>query len=77
LERPLPDPDSAAEILSYYYDNRDILKKDGQWCAKRLREELFTWPHIQQQLLEIVRRTLEAKAPEPEFKGFGTPVKIG
>jgi len=77
LERPLPDPDSAAEILTYYYENRDILKKDGQWCARRLREEPFTWPYIQRQLLEIVQRTLEAKAPEPEFKGFGTPVKIG
>jgi len=77
LERPLPDPESAAEILTYYYENRDVLKKDGQWCARRLREKCFTWPYIQEQLLEVVRRTLEAKAPEPQFKGFGTPVKIG
>ncbi len=76
LERWLPDPDSAAEILTYYYENRDALKKDGQWCYKRLHEEQFTWPYIQQQLLDVVKRTLEAKTPEPEFKGFGTPAKI-
>jgi D-inositol-3-phosphate glycosyltransferase len=76
LERLLPDPESAAELLTYYYENRDILKKHGQWCARRLREEPFTWPYIQQQLLEAVERTLNAKAPEPEFKGFGTPAKI-
>jgi len=77
LERFLPDPESAAEILTYYYENRDALKKDGQWCAKRLREESFTWPYIQQQLLDVIERTLDAKAPDPEFKGFGTPAKIG
>ena len=76
LERLLPDPDSAAEILSYYYENRDALKKDGQWCYKRLHEEPFTWPYIQRQLLGVVERTLNAKAAEPEFKGFGTPAKI-
>ena len=77
LERLLPDPESAAEILTYYYENRDALKKDGQWCAKRLREEPFTWPYIQQQLIDVVERTLNAEISEPEFKGFGTPVKIG
>jgi D-inositol-3-phosphate glycosyltransferase len=76
LERLLPDPESAAEILSYYYENRDALKKDGQWCYKRLREKPFTWPYIQQQLLAVVKRTLDAKSPVPEFKGFGTPAKI-
>jgi len=76
LERLLPDPESAAEILSYYYDNRDALKKDGQWCYNRLHEEPFTWPYIQQQLLDVVERTLNAKPATPEFKGFGTPAKI-
>lgn len=76
LERLLPDPESAAEILSYYYDNRDALKKDGQWCYNRLHEEPFTWPHIQQQLLDVVERTLNAKPATTEFKGFGTPAKI-
>jgi glycosyltransferase involved in cell wall biosynthesis len=76
LERLLPDPESAAEILSYYYENRDALKKDGQWCYNRLHEEPFTWPYIQQQLLDVVERTLNAKPAAPEFKGFGTPAKI-
>lgn len=76
LERLLPDPDSAAELLTYYYENRDILKEHGQWCYKRLHEEPFTWPYIQQQLKDVVKETLETKSSEPEFKGFGTPVKI-
>jgi glycosyltransferase involved in cell wall biosynthesis len=76
LERMLPDPDSAASILSYYYENRDLLKKDGQWCQKRLREEPFTWPYIQKQLKDVVNSTLNAKSAAPEFKGFGTPAKI-
>jgi glycosyltransferase involved in cell wall biosynthesis len=76
LERLLPDPESAADILSYYYENRSVLEKDGKWCYNRLREELFTWPHVQQQLLDVVKRTLDARPPAPEFKGFGTPAKI-
>lgn len=76
LERLLPDPDCAAELLTYYYENRDVLKQHGQWCYKRLHEELFTWPYIQQQLKDAVKETLEAAAPAPEFKGFGTPAKI-
>jgi len=72
----LPDPDSAASILSYYYENRDLLKKDGQWCQKRLREEPFTWPYIQKQLKDVVNDTLNAKPVATEFKGFGTPAKI-
>jgi len=76
LERMLPDPDSAASILSYYYENRDLLKKDGQWCQKRLREEPFTWPYIQKQLKDVVNDTLNAKPVATEFKGFGTPAKI-
>jgi len=76
LERLLPDPDSAAELLSYYYDFRDSLKRDGQWCYNRIHEEALTWPYITKQMLEIVEKTLAAKPAEPEFKGFGTPAKI-
>lgn len=77
LERLLPDPDSAAELLTYYYENRDILKQHGQWCYKRLHEEQFTWPYIQQQLKEAVNETLASQDEKPVFKGFGTPAKIG
>jgi glycosyltransferase involved in cell wall biosynthesis len=76
LERLLPDPECAADILTYYYENRDILKQHGQWCYNRLHEEPFTWPYIQQQLKDAVNETLAVKPAEPEFKGFGTPAKI-
>lgn len=75
LERLLPDPESAADLLSYYYDNRDALYKDGQWAYNRLHEEIFTWPYVQKQMLDTVKKMLETK-PAPEFKGFGTPAKI-
>lgn len=76
LERMLPNPEWAADLLSYYYENQDLLKKDGQWCYNRLHEEPFTWPYIQQQLKDAVKDTLNAKPMEIEFKGFGTPAKI-
>jgi D-inositol-3-phosphate glycosyltransferase len=76
LERMLPDPECAANLLDYYYANRDILKKHGQWCYNRLHEEPFTWPYIQQQLKDVIKETLETEASAPEFKGFGTAAKI-
>jgi glycosyltransferase involved in cell wall biosynthesis len=71
LERLLPDPDCAAELLTYYYENRDILKEHGQWCYKRLHEEPFTWPYIQQQLKDVVARTLQNGTVVSSGKGFG------
>lgn len=76
LERMLPCPESAAELLTYYYEDRKALERDGKWCAKRLHEEPFTWSYIQNQLLEAVSSTLKASKPRSEFKGFGTPAKI-
>ena len=75
LERFQPDPQSAAEILTYYYENRDVLKEHGQWCYKRLHEEEFTWPYIQQKLLKIVKRTLrKSKTNANSAKGFGNRI---
>lgn len=76
LERLLPDPNSAVDILNYYYENPEHLKAHGEWCYNRLREEPFTWPYIQRQLKEAVNQTLAMKPADPEFKGFGTPAKI-
>lgn len=76
LERMLPNPDSAAELLAHYYDNPSQLKKDGRWCYERMHEEAFTWPYIIEQMLTTIEKVLEAKTPQPEFNGFGTPAKI-
>ena len=75
LERPLPEPESLAEILNYYYHNRDDLQVAGQWCKARINEKPFTWPYIQKQMLSIVEDLLKTSA-EKEFKGFGSLVKI-
>jgi len=75
LERPLPEPESLAEILNYYYCNREELQMAGEWCYKRIHEKPFTWPYIQRQMLGIIEDLLKAPT-EKEFKGFGTPAKI-
>jgi glycosyltransferase involved in cell wall biosynthesis len=76
LERLLPDPDSMADLLDYYYRDRDALKIDGEWCRSRINEKQFTWPVITKKMLRIVDAVLSAKEEEPKFKGFGTPAKI-
>jgi D-inositol-3-phosphate glycosyltransferase len=75
LERPLPEPEGLAEILNYYYHNRDDLQAAGEWCKARINEKPFTWPYIQKQMLNIVEDLLKTPA-EKDFKGFGSPVKI-
>ena len=74
LERLFPDENCGAELLAYYYDNRDFLKRDGEWCYKRMHEEQFTWSYVEKQFLTIVNDTLAKTTPA--HKGFGTPTKI-
>ena len=76
LERMLPDPDHLAEILDVYYSNRMALSVAGDWCYKRVHEPQFTWPEINKNMLAIVSSVLEQKS-QTEFKGFGTPARIG
>jgi hypothetical protein len=66
-----------ADLLDYYYRDRDALKIDGEWCRSRINEKQFTWPIITKKMLRIVDEVLSAKEEQPEFKGFGTPVKVG
>jgi glycosyltransferase involved in cell wall biosynthesis len=73
LERPLPEPESMAELLTNYYENRTALKAAGEWCYERIHEKPFSWPFVQKQMLNIVQSLLK---PAVEFKGFGAPTKI-
>lgn len=75
LERGQPSPDDLADILDYYYHNREELQMAGEWCYERIHEEQFTWPHVQKQMLEIINRALFPK-PTARFRGFGAPAKI-
>ena len=75
LERMLPEPESAAQILAMYYEDRDKLTQDGEWCYNRVHEEAYTWPYIGKQMQDIVESVLSQKE-EPVFKGFGTPARI-
>jgi len=75
LERPLPCPESMAELLTRYYEDRASLDKAANWCYQRVCSEEYEWPVIGQTMLEIVERLLSAEKKEA-FKGFGTPAKI-
>lgn len=78
LERLLPEPESLAAVLDFYYHDREALNMNGKWCYERLRQEPFTWPYIQDQFLSIAARMLKPEPPkkQDEYKGFA-PVKIG
>lgn len=77
LERGQPSPENLALILNHYYNNREELQMAGEWCYERIHQEQFTWPYIQKQMLQIINEELAKPAPVAEFKGFGTPVRIG
>jgi hypothetical protein len=42
-----------------------------------VHEKPYSWPYVQKQMLAAVNQTLDQAKPEPEFKGFGAPTKIG
>jgi glycosyltransferase involved in cell wall biosynthesis len=78
LERPLPEPESMAELLTNYYENRMALKAAGDWCYKRVHEQPYTWPYVQQQMLSSIEELLSKPVAKETaaFKGFGTPARI-
>jgi D-inositol-3-phosphate glycosyltransferase len=75
LERMLPEVDDLADILDYYYHNREELQMAGEWCYERIHEEPFTWPFIQKQMLDIIEKELAPKPASTRFKGFA-PAKV-
>jgi hypothetical protein len=54
------------------------LKAAGDWCYKRVHEQPYTWPYVQQQMLSSIEELLSKPAEKETaaFKGFGTPAKI-
>jgi glycosyltransferase involved in cell wall biosynthesis len=76
LERGQVSPDDLADILTMYYNDRNKLQEDGQWCYKRVHEKQFTWPYVEKRMVDYLSKLLCTKETEPEFKGFGKPVKV-
>jgi glycosyltransferase involved in cell wall biosynthesis len=76
LERGQPSPCDLADILNYYYQNREALQMAGEWCYERLHQKTFTWPFVQKQMLNIIKNTLEKRDGSADFKGFGAPARI-
>lgn len=76
LERGQVSPDDLADILTMYYNDRNKLQEDGQWCYKRVHEKQFTWPYVEKRMVDYLSKLLCTKETESEFKGFGKPVKV-
>jgi len=77
LERGQVSTDHLAELLTTYYENRDLMEEDGQWCYDRIHEEQFSWEHVTKTMLGYISELLKpAEKIKPEFKGFGAPVKV-
>ena len=76
LERGQVSPDDLADILTMYYNDRNKLQEDGQWCYRRVHEKQFTWPYVEKRMVDYLSELLCTKEIEPEFKGFGKPVKV-
>jgi len=75
LERGQVSPDHLAELLDSYYYDRRLMEEDGQWCYERIHEKQFTWEHVTETMLGYINELLKP-ATVPEFKGFGSPVKV-
>lgn len=75
LERGQVSPSAMASLLNRYYEDRELLKGDGEWCYQRMQEPSFSWSFIQEKMAKIVDKLLAPPSPVP-FKGFGAPVKV-
>jgi glycosyltransferase involved in cell wall biosynthesis len=76
LERPLPDPQSMADLLTMYYEDRNKLQATADWCYERVTSPEFSWDVIGKQMLGIVNRLLSTPKTKASGQGFGTPAKI-
>lgn len=69
LDRGIPAADHAAQLLQEYYDDRDKLKEDGQWCYDMACLPKYSWENIGKDVAAIIERTL--KEPAKAGEGFG------
>ena len=69
LERGQISSSHLAELLSFYYHNRNDLAEAGKWCRDKLLDDKYKWTTIVGQLNEIIERML--KKPIEAGEGFG------
>jgi glycosyltransferase involved in cell wall biosynthesis len=75
LDRGQPSPDAMADILTKYYEDRELLKRAGEWCYERVHGTELAWPAVTGKMEAIVKRVLSApNAPAPDT--IGAPVRI-
>jgi D-inositol-3-phosphate glycosyltransferase len=73
LDRGIPSASHLAELLTNYYNDRDKLKADGQWCYDMACMPKYSWENIGKNVAAIINRTLEGPAKSGE--GFGKKQK--
>ena len=75
LDRGQPSASKAAELLTQYYEDRELLASAGKLCYERMCETELSWPAVTSKMQAIVKRLL-AEPDKKEFKGFGAPTRI-
>jgi D-inositol-3-phosphate glycosyltransferase len=75
LDRGQPSPDKTAELLTQYYEDRELLASVGKLCYERIHETELSWPFVISKMQAIVKRLLD-EPEKKEFKGFGAPTRI-
>ncbi len=69
LDRGVPSASGAAKILDYYYNNRETLQANADWCYEALCQERYSWNTIGEQVRGVIKRVLEGRPRSGE--GFG------
>jgi len=75
LDRGQPSASKAAELLTQYYEDRELLASTGKLCYERMCDTELSWPAVTSKMQAIVKRLL-AEPDKKECKGFGAPTRI-
>ena len=75
LDRGQPSASKAAELLTQYYEDRELLASAGKLCYERMCDTELSWPAVTSKMQAIVKRLL-AEPDKKECKGFGAPTRI-
>lgn len=73
LDRGIPSASHLASLLADYYNDRDNLALDSQWCYEMACSPMYKWGNIAKQIDGIISRTLDGPAKSGE--GFGKKQK--
>jgi len=72
LDRGVPSVDDAASLLQRYYEDRELMDYDAEWCYNRVTAPEFDWDNIGNKMMKIVNRLVgKKKLVISSGRGFG------